>query len=302
MDESVNAVLATFGLKPAGVTTFKDVAHENASWLIRLEGDDPVVLRRYHDRATVADVEYEHHVLHHAARQGWTVPEPIGPVVESRDRLWCLTCYVPGAPRRTETSSDRAQRGRDLARLHLALRTLTEEIGQRPGWRPQHTAVTVHVDIDWRQCLEAFGAIDRGLAEWAEAAATMTESTLDALGAGELPVTVIHGDFTEWNVHYTPGGQLAGVIDFGLAHVDSRPYELAIARTYRSPEAVDAYREELASLGWPLTELEREAIPVIYRAFRVDMVAWQLDAGRRSGVYDLEMIERQLQRTGTAPP
>jgi hypothetical protein len=40
----------------------------------------------------------------------------------------------------------------------------------------------------------------------------------------------------------------------------------------------------------------------VYRAFRVDMPAWQLEQGRRAGDYDLAMIERQLSGTGTAPP
>ena len=111
----------------------------------------------------------------------------------------------------------------------------------------------------------------------------------------------MHGDFAEWNVHYE-GNRLAGIIDFGLTHLDSRPYELAIARTYRSPETIDAYREELAANGWPLTELEEACIEPIHHAFRVDMVAWQLDLGQRTGAYDFAMIDRQLARTGTAPP
>jgi hypothetical protein len=102
-------------------------------------------------------------------------------------------------------------------------------------------------------------------------------------------------------VHYDSAG-LAGVIDFGLTHVDSRPYELAIARTYRAPEAVEAYREELASSGWPLTDVEEAAIEPIHHAFRIDMVAWQLDHGGRVGVYDTAMIERQLLKTPTSPP
>ena len=79
------------------------------------------------------------------------------------------------------------------------------------------------------------------------------------MGADDLPVMVVHGDFAEWNVHYD-GDRLAGVIDFALTHVDSRPYELAIARAYRAPELVDAYRAELAACGWPLSELEESAL------------------------------------------
>jgi homoserine kinase type II len=116
-----------------------------------------------------------------------------------------------------------------------------------------------------------------------------------------LPVTVVHGDFAQWNVHYERG-RLAGIIDFGLTHLDSRPYELAVARTYRSPETTGAYREELARGGWPLSALEEAAIEPINHAFRVDMAAWQMDHGRRTGDYDLAMIERQLSRTGTASP
>ena len=66
-----------------------------------------------------------------------------------------------------------------------------------------------------------------------------------------MPVTVVHGHFAEWNVHYEHG-RLAGVLDFGLTHMDSRPYELAIARTYRAPETIDSYCAHLASEGWPL--------------------------------------------------
>lgn len=43
------------------------------------------------------------------------------------------------------------------------------------------------------------------------------------------------------------------------------------------------------------------AIEPVYRAFRVHMAAWQLERGRRTGQYDLAMIERQLAMTGTAP-
>lgn len=84
--------------------------------------------------------------------------------------------------------------------------------------------------------------------------------------------------------------------------MDSRPYELAIARTYRAPQVTDAYRAELAASGWPLSELEEAAIAPLYRAFRVGMAAAEMDGGRITGSYDLAMIERQLSRTGTPPP
>lgn len=62
-----------------------------------------------------------------------------------------------------------------------------------------------------------------------------------------------------------------------------------------------AYRKESARCGWPLTALEEAAINPIYRAFRLDMTAWLLDQGPRTGEYDLPAIERQLARTATTP-
>jgi hypothetical protein len=61
-------------------------------------------------------------------------------------------------------------------------------------------------------------------------------------------------------------------------------------------------RPAMQARSGPDSELEEGAIGPVYRAFRVDMTAWQLADGRRSGRYDLAMIERQLSRTGTAPP
>jgi hypothetical protein len=55
--------------------------------------------------------------------------------------------------------------------------------------------------------------------------------------------------------------------------------------------------------GVPARVLDEEAaLGPVNQAFRVDMAAWYMDYGRGTGRYDLAMIERQLSRTGTAPP
>jgi Ser/Thr protein kinase RdoA (MazF antagonist) len=294
-------VLDAMGVGPGRVTTLKDVPFENGSWLVEPQGGPPFVMRRYHDRATREELAYEHAVLLHLAQLGWVVPHPLGDLLEHDGRWYCPTRFVPGEAVRDEDPDQRRRRGRDLALLHVALRELGDKVGQRPGWRPQHTGTTVHVDIDWDACLHRFAQVSTRLADWAARAGDETQALLLAIGASELGVTLVHGDFAQWNVHYE-SGRLAGVVDFGLAHLDSRPYELAIARTWRSPETIESYRSELASSGWPLTDLEEAAIDPINRAFRVDMVAWQLDHGGRTGGYNLTMIERQLSMTGTSPP
>ena len=146
---------------------------------------------------------------------------------------------------------------------------LPDPLRPRQAGRP-HSAITAQAGIDWQACVQGLTAVSPRLGSWAQAAARQTRAALAAIGAGELPVTVIHGDFAEWNVHYQRG-RLAGVIDFGLTRLDSRPCEEA-------------------------------AIRPLYHAFRLDLAAWELDRALKTGEYRLPAIERQLSRTGTPLP
>ena len=285
---------------PAEVTVMKDGQYGNCCWLIETPKREPFVLRRYHDGATREDLEYEHAVLRHLSSEGWVVPEPTGELIHLDGWWWVPTRLVPGMVVTDESVDQRRRRGRDLARLHRSLRGLSH-MGQRPGWRSQHEAVTVHTTLDWDGCLRLFATAHPELAAWAAEAADVAHRKLEAVGAADLPTLVVHGDFHELNVHYDES-RLAGVLDLGLTHVDSRPYELAIARTHRSPEVIDAFRQESAKGGWPLSELEEECLLPMRAAFRVDMVAWQLDHGRRVGVYDTRMVESQLSKSGVPRP
>ncbi|HXW43995.1 MAG TPA: phosphotransferase [Streptosporangiaceae bacterium] len=297
----LSRVLDAMGMHAASIAVLKDVPMENASWLVVTADRQRLVLRRYHSAATTADLGYEHAVLRHLAGAGWVVPDQVGDLVQENGLWYCLTRYVPGKALARENAAQRRRRGVDMARLNLALRGLSDQLGQRPGWRAQQARVTVHDQVDWAECIRGLMTVSPRLASWSCAAAADTRASLAAIGASELPLTVVHGDFASWNVHYQRG-RLAGVIDFGLTHLDSRPYELAVARTYRAPEAIESYRAELARSGWPLTGLEEAAIGPMYRAFRVDMIAWHLHSRLATGDYDLQMIRRQLARTGTPAP
>ena len=295
----IEEALTVLGSWPAEVSVLQEKRYGNCCWLVEPTRGETFVLRRYHDEAWEEDLSYEHAVLRYLSAQGWVVPEPVGDLIRVDRWWWVPTRLVPGSPAHPETVEQRERRGRDLARLHHSLRDL--DLGQRPGWRPQHSARTVHTDIDWDKSLATFGLEHPDLAEWAAAASVAASHELRALGANELPLLVIHGDFHELNVHYDGQG-LSGVLDFGLSHLDSRPQELAIARTHRSPEVIPAFRDESARLGWPLTDLEEACIVPIRSAFRVDMVAWQLHHGERVGFYDTAMIETQLSKTATPRP
>lgn len=130
-----------------------------------------VVLRRYHLGASLDELSYEHAVLSHLARQGWTVPDVLAGSFEHDGRLFSLTRYVPGRARSRETASQRYQRGRDLAQLQGALAELRPSLGQRPGWRAQHEGITVHADVDWEAGIAALAEAEPVLAARAQRAA-----------------------------------------------------------------------------------------------------------------------------------
>ena len=297
----VHRVLDLLGV---GVRRFRRIGEHvakegNANWHVWTAGSQRSVLRRYHSWTTPEDLEYEHTVLRFLVAAGWKAPAPLAGPLEHQGRWYCLTSYVLGRARKKATAAERHQRGRDLAKLQMALRPLSGTIGQRPRFRALHEAIPAHRDLDWAGGIEALASQSSDLADWAERARAAAIDELQRLGAADLPVTLVHGDFAEWNVHYQRA-RLVGVVDFAMTHLDSRPSELAIARTYRSPEVIAGYCERLKQLGWPLSELEDAAIEPMNRAFRVDMTAWLLEEGRRLGRFDTDMIIRQLERTEVA--
>jgi Ser/Thr protein kinase RdoA (MazF antagonist) len=294
----VREVLKEFGLRVVRRRAVPGATEEgNANWHIWLPGGRRVVLRRYWRNPTEAQLRYEHRVLEAVSAGGWAVPIPVSDLLFKENRWWCLTEYVPGRARGEETIRQRVQRGQIMAKLDLLMRPLSEELGQRQGWQASHEGVSPVLDLEWPEGLAALKESEPRLAEWFVEASEATKAALSELGCRELPLTVVHGDLALQNIHYS-GASLAGVVDFSLTHLDSRPDELAMARLYRAPEALDAYRQEMARSGWHLSELEEGAITPIYRAFRVAMAAWALHDGFRRGRFDTESIVAQLARSG----
>jgi hypothetical protein len=90
-------VLEVLGLQPDRITALKDVPLQNGSWLLEMQNEKCLVLRRYHARAARQDLSYEHSVLRYLARAGWIVSAPVGELVQF-EGLW----YCPTRPRRTD--------------------------------------------------------------------------------------------------------------------------------------------------------------------------------------------------------
>ncbi len=71
-------VLGVLGLQPDRITALKDVPAQNGSWLLEMPDGRRLVLRRYHARAALQELSYEHSVLRYLARAGWIVSVPVG--------------------------------------------------------------------------------------------------------------------------------------------------------------------------------------------------------------------------------
>src|ERR1700678_436621 len=173
--------LKLLGVRPGRVVALRDVPLGNANWLVETADPEPFVLRRYHPQATQEELAYEHTVLGYLADLGWVVPAALGEPVRWQGQWYCLNRYVPGEAVRAEDAGQRRRRGRDLARLHLALRGAAERIGQRPEWRSQHAAVAVCAGHPWEERVGGLASVSPRLAAWAQAAATQAHESLAAL-------------------------------------------------------------------------------------------------------------------------
>ncbi|WP_141859304.1 aminoglycoside phosphotransferase family protein [Kribbella jejuensis] len=134
------------------------------------------------------------------------------------------------------------------------------------------------------------------LADRAVRAMARAKELVSEHGLLELPRTIVHGDFASWNVHFDDDGKLAGVIDFDLAHVDSRSWEFVIARVDLAPGLVDGYQRATA---YPLSGRELGAIGPLQVVLQVLMVMAGLWDGQRSGRFDEAMITRHLVAAGS---
>ena len=259
----------------------------NGNWHLWTKDGEHHILRRYHVLRTAEDLTYETRVLDHLTARGWCVPTRIAGPIQYAGRLWAVTRFVPGQPHQAETAAQQAERGKVLARLHADLRDL--DLGARPGFFQA-------ADLD---AMGEFQGWDPGVDLLREQRPDLADRAVQAMGGAKelvqeydllgLPQTIVHGDFASWNLHFDDEGRLAGVIDFDLCHLDSRVWELVIARM--QPDMLAGYQRAAVE---PLADDELAAIEPLRVVFRVLMVMAELWNGRQAGRFDEVMVDRQL--------
>ena len=107
------------------------------------------------------------------------------------------------------------------------------------------------------------------------------------------PGIVIHGDFTQWNLHFQEG-RLSGILDFELAHWDHRIGDFALAWRGKYDQVIYAYAEVS-----PLEPEEWELLTPLWWAFLIDGTC----QGMRKGIRDDGWtIRKLLQRSPLMGP
>ena len=219
----------------------------NTHWLVR-RGDTQMVLRRFRPIRSVEYATYEARLLDQLAALGYPVPTVVEEPASVASSVWFLMTRVPGTPG-TNDDDDARERGRHLALLHAGLRQLSE-LGQREArqlsFEPVESAT--------------FDAALRAYAHWFPEDARIIQwhldlcrSQLDGVDLSALPSSVIHGDFTPWNLLFTDG-ELTGIVDFDLAHYDLRIADFALSWRGKYDDVVFGFDQvsPLSDVEWQL--------------------------------------------------
>ncbi|WP_203790867.1 phosphotransferase enzyme family protein [Paractinoplanes rishiriensis] len=217
------------------------------TWSVRRAGTAYVL------KLLIGDWRYQLRVAKALRELGWPTPEPAEEPLIRDDGAWVLFHRLPG---RHEEPADR-DRGRLLAELHADARAtgITE---QRAGFRGPAEVVA---DPALERSLRGYGRTHPDEARELLAARDDTVAWFAGHAGIDAPRSVIHGDFTPWNLLYQ-NGRLSGLVDFEGTHHTYQVADFALSwRGYRD-DVLRGYDEVR-----PLAEVEWALIRPVYVAW-----------------------------------
>ncbi len=281
-----DALLAQFGVHmvaPQG-------GRLNQHWLVTARGER-LILRRW--AGSRDDADYELRLLSRIAALGWPVAPAIGAPIVSAGSLWSLFPYLPGEPSSgADPRAEQWRRGRLLAHFHADLARLTD-VGQRGAWRRC-------------EAILADPALDRILAEREQERAdevrllrwhlAHARERIAGLRPHAQPDTIVHGDFTSWNLRFR-GGHLSGILDFELAHRDHRIADFALSWRGHYDAVIHGYDE-----ASPLTPEEWALLTPMWWAFLIEGACKDLAAGLRDDGWTVKQLLRRSPLMGRDTP
>jgi Ser/Thr protein kinase RdoA (MazF antagonist) len=291
-DVPVRAITGNWGVSARRVIRLG--GDRNVHWIVH-SPEGQFILRCYrHDRDSAA-ISYEFAVIGYLASKGWPVAEPVGPVSVWNGRTFALFPRLSGqASRSPERTSGQNRRGALLGHLHGDLGSL--QLGQRAGW----SRLDEFIQTAAEPLIRNAEARLRDLPALRDVFVRHTVSTHRTLTAcpGDLPRSVIHGDFAPWNLLWRDS-RLTGLIDFDDVRLDLRAVDVAIARRRDREEVVAGYQ----SRAW-LADEEYVLLAPLWRAYTLKFVADLLRAPALTSRVNtaLQWCARQLEETVPPPP
>jgi Ser/Thr protein kinase RdoA (MazF antagonist) len=264
-DLSARAVLLTarladivrgFGVEPSSIRLV--AKRSNRHWRVR-SGADFFALRRFGvwGRTTPGDVAWEIAAVEAYGAAGAPVPKPIAPPRTVEGQIYLMMPWLGGRVLRHPPVSEAEffRLGVLLAEHHAATSRMPTP-PQRPGFGECAKGAAPEIGGKARRddLLAALAKVDGNMARrFGAAAQTLAARDLPVRLAG-LPLRIVHGDFSTWNIKVARG-RLVGLFDFDGAHVDIRATDVAFARRGYHDAVVDGYRSVR-----PLFEAELEAL------------------------------------------
>lgn len=214
-------------------------------------GDTAFVVKHF-DRVSFPDWPYTLRVAASLRALGWPTPEPVEEPLISPDGAWVLFRMLPGRPVQPDDNDrllEQRARGRLLAEFHAAA-AATGIVDQREGFQaPDDVVSDPELELWLRAHESARPDEGRVLRMFREAAA---EWFADHAGV-DAQRSVIHGDFTPWNLLFD-NGRLSGVVDFEATHHTFQVADFALSWRGYQDNVLRGYDEvrPLSDVEWHL--------------------------------------------------
>jgi len=237
---------------------------ENSNYLLETDRKH-FILTLYEKRVDADDLPFFLKLLDHMAARNQPVPPAIADITGRQiqsvnGKPACLIAFLPGLSPGDPNVAQSRSAGAALGNLHRSLADFADlrpNTLSLPGW---HELT--------QRCGDALDDIEPGLGD------TVAEELafLDANWPSDLPHSAIHADLFPDNVLMLDD-EVTGIIDFYFACTDIRAYDLAVTHAAwcfaddgtdfnakRSAALIAGYSEQ-----FPLTDAEREALPILAR-------------------------------------
>jgi Ser/Thr protein kinase RdoA (MazF antagonist) len=278
-------IFAAFGVEAERIRLLKRGL--NSHWL-GVSGQKRFVLRRYGADRSMDSVAWELSLTRRLAAAGLPVNAPLARARTFDGALYALFPFLPGRGLRFPHDREYRVLGRTLAEFHEMAGAIGD-LGQRPDWRGYvESALPPGGLAERSELLARLRSADPGFADQVAEISDLAAERLPRLA--HLPHHPIHGDFSPWNLRFVRG-QLTGIFDFDLCHLDIPAADVAFARRGYHDAVVEGYLERRT-----LSDAEIDALHVLWLAAGLDYV-WRSLAKGGLAQAGLEFTRAQFAKT-----